>query len=305
MNLKKNLNELVGKTPLVEIRNYAKYLNTKSNIFVKLESFNPCGSVKERIALAMVEDALEKGILKEKGTIIEPTSGNTGIGLSMVGAAKNLRVMLTMPETMSIERKSLMSLLGAELFLTPGNLGMKGAIEKANQLKEEIIGSVVLGQFENNANPLIHYHTTGVEIWEDTNGKTDIFIAGVGTGGTISGVGKKLKENNPNIQVVAVEPVESPVLSGGIHSPHKIQGIGAGFVPKNFHKDVVDTIMQVNTEESINTTKLLAKQEGILSGISSGAALTIATKLAQMKNNAGKNIVVILPDTGERYLSML
>lgn len=305
MSIKKNVTQLIGKTPLVEIKNYAKHMNAKANIIVKLESFNPCGSVKERIALAMIEDAFEKGNLKENGTIIEPTSGNTGVGLAMVGAAKKLRVILTMPETMSVERRALMALLGAEVVLTPGNLGMKGAIEKANQLRDETKGATILGQFDNEANPWIHYNTTGIEIWKDTNEKVDIFVAGVGTGGTISGVGRRLKENNPNVQTVAVEPAESPVLSGGTHSPHKIQGIGAGFVPKNFHKNVVDTIMQVTTEEAMNTTKLLAKQEGILAGISSGAALAAATKLAQMESNAGKNIVVMLPDTGERYLSML
>lgn len=300
-----NLTELVGKTPLVQLNNFEKAEGAKANIIAKIESFNPLGSVKDRIALAMVEDAEKKGILKEGYTIIEPTSGNTGIGLAFVSAIKKYRLILTMPETMSIERRSLLKALGAELVLTPGADGMKGSIAKAKELQSEIANSVILQQFENMANPQIHYKTTGQEIWNDTDGKVDILVSGIGTGGTASGVGKRLKELNPNIKIIAVEPTDSPVLSGGQPGPHKIQGIGAGFTPGTYNASVVDRIITVSNDNAILTSRKLASTEGLLVGISSGAATYAALQLALEPENEGKNIVVILPDTGERYLSTL
>lgn len=299
----KKLTDLVGNTPLLELSSLEKAAVNNATIIGKLEYFNPLGSVKDRIALAMIEDAEGKGILAPGATIIEPTSGNTGIGLAFVSASKGYKLILTMPETMSIERRNLLKALGAELVLTPGAAGMKGAIEKAISLNREIEGSVILQQFENPANPEVHSRTTAEEIWRDTDGQVDIFIAGVGTGGTVSGTGKRLKELNPQLQVVAVEPTDSPVLSGGNPGPHKIQGIGAGFVPKNFDKGVIDRIITVSNDDAIRTSRQLAKEEGLLVGISSGAAAYAAVELAKLPENKGKNIVAILPDTGERYLS--
>lgn len=301
----KNLNELIGNTPLLQLSNYASNKNLEANVIVKLESFNPAGCVKERIALAMIEAAEAAGILKPGVEIIEPTSGNTGIGLAMVSAVKGYKLTLTMPETMSIERRNLLKALGANLVLTPGANGMKGAIARAIELHEENPASFIPQQFENAANPEVHYRTTGAEIWNDTDGKIDIFVAGVGTGGTVSGVGKYLKEKNPNVKIVAVEPADSPVLSGGAPGPHKIQGIGAGFIPKNYDGSVVDEVLQVSNDNAILTSRQLAQQEGLLVGISSGAAAYAATVLAQRPENKGKNIVALLPDTGERYLSTL
>ncbi|MEI6754973.1 MAG: cysteine synthase A [Paludibacter sp.] len=301
----KNLTELIGNTPLLQLSNYASGKNLEANVIVKLESFNPVGCVKERIALAMVEDAEAAGILKAGVEIIEPTSGNTGIGLAMVAAVKGYKLTLTMPETMSVERRNLLKALGANLVLTPGANGMKGAIARAIELHEENPASFIPQQFENASNPKIHNTTTGPEIWNDTDGKVDIFVAGVGTGGTISGVGAYLKSKNPNIKIVAVEPADSPVLSGGAPGPHKIQGIGAGFIPKNYDGSVVDEILQVSNDNAILTSRQLAQQEGLLVGISSGAAAYAATLLAQRPENKGKNIVALLPDTGERYLSTL
>ena len=301
----KNLTELIGKTPLLQLSNYASNKGLEANVIVKLESFNPAGCVKERIALAMIEDAEAAGILKAGVEIIEPTSGNTGIGLAMVAAVKGYKLTLTMPETMSVERRNLLKALGANLVLTPGANGMKGAIARAIELHEENPASFIPQQFENSANPKIHNTTTGPEIWNDTDGKVDIFVAGVGTGGTVSGVGAYLKSKNPNIKIVAVEPADSPVLSGGAPGPHKIQGIGAGFIPKNYDGSVVDEILQVSNDNSILTSRQLAQQEGLLVGISSGAAAYAATILAQRPENKGKNIVALLPDTGERYLSTL
>ena len=301
----KNLNELIGNTPLLQLSNYASNKNFEANVIVKLESFNPAGCVKERIALAMVEAAEAAGILKPGVEIIEPTSGNTGIGLAMVSAVKGYKLTLTMPETMSIERRNLLKALGANLVLTPGANGMKGAIARAIELHEENPASFIPQQFENAANPEVHYRTTGAEIWNDTDGKVDIFVAGVGTGGTIAGVGKYLKEKNANVKIVAVEPADSPVLSGGAPGPHKIQGIGAGFIPKNYDGSVVDQVLQVSNDNAILTSRQLAQQEGLLVGISSGAAAYAATVLAQRPENKGKNIVALLPDTGERYLSTL
>ena len=301
----KNLNELIGNTPLLQLSNYASNKNLEANVIVKLESFNPAGCVKERIALAMVEAAEAAGILKPGVEIIEPTSGNTGIGLAMVAAVKGYKLTLTMPETMSIERRNLLKAFGANLVLTPGANGMKGAIARAIELHEENPASFIPQQFENAANPEVHYRTTGAEIWNDTDGKIDIFVAGVGTGGTVSGVGKYLKEKNPNVKIVAVEPADSPVLSGGAPGPHKIQGIGAGFIPKNYNGSVVDEVLQVSNDNAILTSRQLAQQEGLLVGISSGAAAYAATVLAQRPENKGKNIVALLPDTGERYLSTL
>jgi cysteine synthase A len=300
----KNLTELVGNTPLVQFSNYAVNKGLNANVIAKLESYNPLGCVKERIALAMIEDAEAKGILKPGIEIVEPTSGNTGIGLAFVAAIKGYKLTLTMPETMSVERRNLLKALGANLVLTPGAEGMKGAIAKANAIAEEN-GSFVPQQFENAANPKIHAETTGEEIWRDTDGKVDIFVAGVGTGGTVSGVGLTLKKYNSAIQIVAVEPADSPVLSGGNPGPHKIQGIGAGFIPKNFNPEVVDEIIPVSNDQAILTARQLAREEGMLVGISSGAAAYAATQLALRPENKGKNIVVLLPDTGERYLSTL
>ncbi len=302
-NVYSNLNELVGKTPLVEISRYAKLNELDANIIVKLESFNPGGSVKDRIAKAMIEDAEQKGILKEDSVIIEPTSGNTGIGLAYIGASKGYRVILTMPESMSVERRNILKAYGAELVLTPAAGGMKSAIEKARQLHEEIENSFIPGQFINPVNPEIHRKTSGPEIWEDTEGAIDIFVAGVGTGGTITGVGEYLKSKNKNIQVVAVEPTGSPVLSGGSSGPHKIQGIGAGFIPEILNTAIYDEVIQIENDEAFIASRQLSKSEGILVGISSGAAVAAAAKLASRPENTGKNIVVFLPDTGERYLS--
>ena len=301
----KNLTELIGNTPLVQLSNYSANKGLEATVIAKLESFNPAGCVKERIALAMVEDAEAAGILKPGAEIIEPTSGNTGIGLALVAAVKGYNLTLTMPETMSVERRNLLKALGANLVLTPGATGMKGAIAKALELHEENPNSYIPQQFENASNPLVHKRTTGEEIWRDTDGKVDIFVAGVGTGGTVSGVGAALKAHNPNVKIIAVEPADSPVLSGGNPGTHKIQGIGAGFIPKNYNASVVDEIIQVSNDNAILTSRQLAQQEGLLVGISSGAATYAATILAQRPENKGKNIVVLLPDTGERYLSTL
>ena len=299
------LTDLVGNTPLLELNNYSKNKGLRAHVIVKLEYFNPAGSVKDRVALAMIEDAETKGLLKPGATIIEPTSGDTGVGLAFVAAAKGYKLVLTMPDTMSMERRNLLKALGAELVLTPGTDGMKGAIARAEELQASTPGSLILQQFDNQANPAVHERTTGQEIWQDTDGKVDIFVAGVGTGGTVSGVGTALKKHNPKIQVVAVEPEDSPVLSGGKPGSHKIQGIGAGFIPKNYNSAVVDGILQVSNDDAIRTGRELAKYEGLLVGISSGAAVSAATQLAQLPENEGKNIVVLLPDTGERYLSTL
>lgn len=298
-----NITALIGKTPLVQLGKYAAKRNLKANVIAKVEFFNPGGSVKDRIALAMIEDAEKKGILKAGGTIIEPTSGNTGVGLSMVGAYKGYKVILTMPETMSIERRKLAAAYGTEIVLTPGAQGMKGAIAKAEELRDNTPGAVILQQFENEANPAIHVATTGEEIWNDTEGKVDVFIAGAGTGGTVSGVGEALKKHNQNVHVVAVEPATSAVLSGNAPGAHKIQGIGAGFVPKNFHSEYIDEILPIENEDAFAASQALSREEGIFVGISSGAALHAATILASREEYAGKNIVVLLPDTGERYLS--
>ena len=294
---------LIGKTPLVEAVNIEKDKKLDAALLVKLEYFNPAGSVKDRIAKAMIEDAEQKGILKPGAAIVEPTSGNTGIGIASAAAAKGYRAILTMPETMSIERRNLLKAYGAEIVLTEGTKGMKGAIAKAEELKNEIDGAVILGQFVNPANPEVHYKTTGPEIWNDTDGKVDIFIAGVGTGGTLSGTGRYIKENNPDAKIVAVEPAGSPVLSEGKAGPHKIQGIGAGFVPDTLDTDVYDEVLPVANEDAFAAAKTFARTEGVLVGISSGAALHAALVLSKRPENAGKNIVVILPDTGERYLS--
>lgn len=300
-----NLMELVGNTPLVQFSNYAVNKGLQANVIAKLESFNPLGCVKERIALSMIEAAENKGLLKPGGEIVEPTSGNTGIGLAFVAAIKGYKLTLTMPETMSVERRNLLKALGANIVLTPGPEGMKGAIAKAKAIAEESGNAFIPQQFENPANVEIHRITTGEEIWRDTDGKVDIFVGGVGTGGTISGVGAALKAHNPKIQIVAVEPTDSPVLSGGNPGPHKIQGIGAGFIPKNFNPEVVDEIIQVTNDQAILTARQLAREEGMLVGISSGAAAYAATLLALRPENKDKNIVVLLPDTGERYLSTL
>ena len=301
----KQLTDLVGNTPLLELSNYNKAKGLKARLIVKLESFNPAGSVKDRVALAMIEDAEASGLLNPAATIIEPTSGNTGIGLAFVAAAKGYKMILTMPDTMSVERRNLLKALGAELVLTPGANGMKGAIARAEELKAATPGAVILQQFDNPANPAMHERTTGQEIWRDTEGVVDIFVAGVGTGGTVSGVGAALKKHNPGVKVVAVEPTDSPVLSGGAPGAHKIQGIGAGFVPKNYNPAVVDEILQVTNDDAIRAGRELAKLEGLLVGISSGAAVSAATRLALLPENVGKTIVVLLPDTGERYLSTL
>ena len=301
----KKLTDLVGNTPLLELSNYNKSNDLKARLIVKIESFNPAGSVKDRIALAMVEDAETKGVLQPGSTIIEPTSGNTGVGLAFVAAVKGYKLILTMPDTMSVERRNLLKALGAELVLTPGADGMKGAIAKAEELKAATSGSVILQQFENPANPAMHLRTTGLEIWRDTEGKVDIFVAGVGTGGTVSGVGEALKMRDPSVKIVAVEPADSPVLSGGKPGPHKIQGIGAGFVPKTYKASVVGEIIQIQNDDAIRTSRELAKKEGLLVGISSGAAVYAATQVAKRPENEGKMIVVLLPDTGERYLSTI
>lgn len=298
-----NLTELIGNTPLLELVNYSKEQNISKPLIAKLEYFNPASSVKDRIALAMVEDAENKGILKPGGTIIEPTSGNTGIGLAFVAAVKKYKLILTMPDTMSMERRNMVKALGAQVVLTPGAQGMKGAIAEADRLCETIPGAIILQQFENPANPEVHIKTTAQEIWRDTDGKIDIFVAGVGTGGTISGVGTFLKSKNPDIKIVAVEPADSPVLSGGNPGPHKIQGIGAGFIPKTYNGKVIDEVIQVKNDDAILTSRKLAKDEGLLVGISSGAATWAATKVAQRTGNENKTIVVLLPDSGERYLS--
>ena len=296
--------ELIGKTPLLNASRFAAKAGADgANILAKLEYFNPAGSVKDRIALAMIEDAEEKGILKPGATIIEPTSGNTGIGIAAVAAAKGYKAILTLPDTMSVERRNLLKAYGARIELTDGANGMKGAIARAEELKGEIEGSVILGQFENPANPEVHKRTTGPEIWEQTEGKADIFVAGVGTGGTLTGVGEYLKEQNPNVKVVAVEPTGSPVLSKGQSGPHKIQGIGAGFVPKTLNTDIYDEIITIENEQAFGYGRLFAQSEGILVGISSGAALYAAKLLATRPENKGKNIVVLLPDSGDRYLS--
>jgi len=301
----RKLTDLIGNTPLLEMENYAKSQSVEAHLIGKLEYFNPLGSVKDRIALSMVEDAEEKGLLKAGSVIIEPTSGNTGIGLAYVSATRGYRLILTMPETMSLERRNLLKALGAELVLTSGAEGMKGAIATATQLQAEIPDSVILQQFENPANPAMHSRTTAEEIWRDTEGNIDILVVGVGTGGTVSGVGKRLKELKPDIRVVAVEPADSPVLSGGSPGPHKIQGIGAGFVPKIYDASVVDQIITVTNDEAIRASRQVAKTEGLLVGVSSGAALFAATELAKEPCHRGKQIVVILPDTGERYLSTI
>lgn len=302
--IKESAVELIGGTPILKLNNYSKAAQiTQATILAKLEYLNPAGSVKDRIGLAMIEDAEQKGILKPGATIIEPTSGNTGIGLAAVAAAKGYKAILTLPETMSVERRNLLKAYGAELVLTEGAKGMKGAIAKAEELKENIPGSVILGQFDNPANPAAHKATTGPEIWEQTDGKVDIFVAGVGTGGTITGVGEYLKEQNPDVQVVAVEPATSPVLSGGEAGAHKIQGIGAGFVPKALNTDVYDEVLAIENDDAFVEGKRFARSEGILVGISSGAALKAAAILAARPENKGKTIVVLLPDSGDRYLS--
>ena len=299
----KQLTELIGNTPLLELNKFSKAQGIETPIIAKVEFFNPGGSVKDRIALAMIEDAEKKGLLKPGATIIEPTSGNTGVGLALVAAVKGYKLVLTMPETMSIERRNLVKAYGAEVKLTSGAAGMAGAIKAAEELRDATPGSIILQQFENPANPQKHYDTTGVEVWEQTGGDIDIFVAGVGTGGTLSGIGKRLKEKNPNIKIVAVEPKSSAVLNGQPSGPHKIQGIGAGFIPKTYNGDVVDEIFDVDNDDAIRTGRQLAREEGLLVGISSGAAAFAAIEIAKRPENKGKKIVALLPDTGERYLS--
>ena len=299
----KQLTELIGQTPLLELNKFSKSHGIETPIIAKVEFFNPGGSVKDRIALAMIEDAEKKGLLKPGATIIEPTSGNTGVGLALVAAVKGYKLVLTMPETMSIERRNLVKAYGAEVKLTSGAAGMAGAIKAAEELRDATPGSIILQQFENPANPQKHYNTTGVEVWEQTGGDIDIFVAGVGTGGTLRGIGKRLKEKNPNIKIVAVEPKSSAVLNGQPSGPHKIQGIGAGFIPKTYNGDVVDEIFDVDNDDAIRTGRQLAREEGLLVGISSGAAAFAASEIAKRPENKGKKIVALLPDTGERYLS--
>ncbi len=303
MNIYKSVTELVGKTPLMELARIEEKEGLGAKIFAKLELFNPGGSIKDRVARAMIEDAEKCGVLKEGSVIIEPTSGNTGIGLSAIAAAKGYRIIITMPETMSVERRNLMKAYGAELVLTDGAKGMKGAIEKAEELSKEIPDSFIAGQFINPVNPLAHEQTTGVEIWEDTDGKVDIFVAGVGTGGTITGVGRYLKSKKPDVKIIAAEPKTSPVLSGGQAGAHKIQGIGAGFIPEILDTKIYDEVIQVDNDDAFITGRLVARTEGVLVGISSGAALWAALELAKRHENNRKNIVVVFPDTGERYLS--
>lgn len=303
MKIYERITDLIGKTPLLELKNHEEKNNLQAKVVGKLEYFNPAGSVKDRIAKAMIDDAEEKGILKKDAVIIEPTSGNTGIGLASVASSRGYRIILTMPETMSIERRNLLKAYGAELVLTEGAKGMKGAIAKADELAKEIPNSFIPSQFTNFANPKAHIATTGPEIWEDTDGKVDIFVAGVGTGGTVSGVGEYLKSKNPDVKVVAVEPASSPVLSKGTPGPHKIQGIGAGFVPDTLNTEIYDEIIAVENEDAFKTGRSLANSEGLLVGISSGAAVFAATELAKRPENKGKVIVALLPDTGERYLS--
>ncbi len=299
----KKLTELIGNTPLLELDKFSAKKGLQTPIVAKVEYFNPGGSVKDRIALSMIEDAEKKGLLKPGATIIEPTSGNTGVGLALVSAVKGYHLILTMPETMSVERRNLVKAYGAQVKLTSGKDGMPGAIKAAQELRDSIPGSVILQQFENEANPERHYKTTGPEIWQATEGKVDIFVAGVGTGGTVSGVGKYLKEQNPNVKVIAVEPLSSPVLNGGQSGPHKIQGIGAGFVPATYDAEVIDEVIDVDNDDAIRTGRELAREDGLLVGISSGAAAFAASQVAARPENAGKQVVVLLPDTGERYLS--
>ena len=299
----KQLTDLIGHTPLLELNKFSAQKGLQTPVIAKVEFFNPGGSVKDRIAFAMIEDAEKKGLLKPGATIIEPTSGNTGVGLALVSAVRGYHLILTMPETMSVERRNLVKAYGAEVRLTSGKDGMAGAIRAAEELRDSIPGSIILQQFENPANPAKHYATTGVEIWNDTDGQVDIFVAGVGTGGTVSGIGKYLKEQNPNVKIIAVEPASSAVLNGQPSGPHKIQGIGAGFVPKTYNSDVIDEVFDVENDDAIRTGRELAQQEGLLVGISSGAAAFAALQIAKRPENAGKKIVVLLPDTGERYLS--
>ena len=303
MSIHQNITELVGGTPLLNLTKFTAKNGINAEIVAKIEYFNPSGSVKDRAALAIIEDAEKKGIISEGATIIEPTSGNTGIGIAMIAVAKGYKAVLTMPETMSVERRNILKAYGAQLELTEGALGMKGAIERAKKLAEEIPNSIILGQFNNPANPEVHYHTTGPEIWNDTDGKVDIVVAGIGTGGTITGVGKFLKEKNPNVKVVAVEPAGSPVLSSGKPGPHKIQGIGPGFVPETLDTQIYDEVITIENEDAFATGREISRTEGILVGISSGAALHAAKIVAQRPENQGKRIVVILPDSGDRYLS--
>ena len=299
----KQLTDLIGHTPLLELGKFSAQKGLHTPVIAKVEYFNPGGSVKDRIALAMIEDAEKKGLLKPGATIIEPTSGNTGVGLALVSAVRGYHLILTMPETMSVERRNLVKAYGAEVRLTSGKDGMAGAIRAAEELRDSIPGSIILQQFENPANPAKHYATTGVEIWNDTDGQVDVFVAGVGTGGTVSGIGKFLKEQNPNVKIVAVEPKSSPVLNGGQSGPHKIQGIGAGFVPKTYNASIIDEVFDVENDDAIRTGREIAQQEGLLVGISAGAALYAAVQVAKRPENAGKKVVVLLPDTGERYLS--
>lgn len=303
MNIAKNLTELIGHTPLVELAGYSRQMNLPRPLVAKVEAFNPSGSVKARAALALIDDAERRGLLRPGATLIEPTSGNTGVGLAMVAAIRRYRLILTMPETMSLERRNLLRMLGAELVLTPGSAGMAGAVAKADELHATIPGSFIPSQFDNPANPRVHEQTTGPEIWQDTDGQVGAFVAGVGTGGTISGVGRALKRQNPAVRVVAVEPSASPVLSGGQAGPHRIQGIGANFRPANFDASVVDEVLPVSDDDALRAARLLARTDGLLVGISSGAALSAAARLAQRPEMADRLIVVLLPDTGERYLS--